>query len=207
MSNFTLKELNFTRIRQWIIEAKNKQETDPVYSFIAIWIGFNHFYATFADTNYKDFSEWTKKNMKGSQGDKAQLKYLIQKKEFVEFFDTFKFEQPTLLNLEITLPIINFLNKQCVPDGMKGKYKLSHLHINQLFEVIYQIRNNLFHGNKDPFRNIRDKELSQFGSEFMLLFISSLLSHTYGEEEDVFDIQQQAEIELVKGIAKTSTKD
>ena len=74
--------------------------------------------------------------------------------------------------------------------------------MSQVFEIIYQIRNNLFHGNKDPFRNTRDKNLSQFGSKFMLSFKSVLLSYTYGEELDAFDNQQQEEIDIVAKIAK-----
>jgi hypothetical protein len=204
MCNFTLKELNFVRIRQWIIDTKNKQDADPVYSFIAAWIGFNHFYGTFASINSKDFSAWLNSR---HPGDRAQLMYLIQTKEFVEFFDAFKSEQQELFSIEIKLPIINPLNERGVPDGVKGKYKLYDLPINQIFEVVYQIRNNLFHGDKDPFRDERDKELSCFGSEFMLLFISSLLSRTYGEELDAFDNQQQEEIEIVKRIAKGTRKD
>jgi len=204
MSNFTLKELNFSRIRQWLFDAKNKQDIDPVYSFIATWISFNHFYATFSSTNRKGFSEWLNRPR---SGDRAQLMYLIQTKEFVEFFNTFKSEQPILFSVEIKLPVIDLLNKKDIPDGVKGKYILNNLPINQIFEVIYQIRNNLFHGNKDPFRDIRDKELSQFGSEFMLLFISNLLLRTYGEEEDIFDKQHQEDIEIVKRIANRGIKD
>ncbi len=204
MSNFTLKELNFARIRQWIIDAKAKQDTDSVYSFIAAWIGFNHFYGTFASTQKKNFLTWL--NGRHS-GDRAQLMYLIQTKEFVEFFDVFKSKHQKLFSIEITLPVINPLKEQGVPDNLKGNYKLSDLPINQIFEVIYQIRNNLFHGDKDPFRDERDKELSQFGSEFMLLLTSNLLLRTYGEEEDAFDKQQQEEIEIVKKITKATPKD
>lgn len=203
MCNFTLKELNFARCRRWIIDAKAKQDTDPVYAFIASWISFNHFYGTFASTYSEDFFEWSKKNMSGSLGDKAQLMYLIQTKEFVEFINSFMSEKQKLFSIEIKLPVINPLNKQGVPDDAKGKYKLSNLHPNQLFQVLYQIRNNLFHGDKDPFRDARDRSLSQFGSEFMLLFTSSLLLHTYGEVLDIFDNQQKEEIRLFTTIAKT----
>lgn len=203
MSTFTLKDLNFARTRRWIIDAKSKQDTDPVYSFIATWIGFNHFYGTFASTNSKDFQDWSKRNMSGSPGDKAQLIYLVQSKEFIEFFKVFKSEQQKLFTIEIRLPVINLLSEQGVPDGIAGKYKLSDLQADQIFQVVYQIRNNLFHGDKDPFRDERDRDLSEFGSEFMLLLTSSLLSRTYGEVLDAFDNQQQAEIETVAKIAKT----
>lgn len=204
MSGFTLKELNFSRSRRWIIDAKSKQGVDPVYSFIALWISFNHFYGTYASSNRTDFLEWTKNNMGGNTGDKAQLLYLIARQEFVDFFAVFKTEQKDLFEIEIELPVINLLNEQGVPDNTKGKYRLEDLQIKQIFLIIYQIRNNLFHGNKDPFTNERDKRLSLFGSRFMLLFLSALLSHTYGEVLDAFDDEHQQEINDVANIAKVS---
>jgi hypothetical protein len=204
MSNFTLKELDFSRSRRWIIDANSKQDVDSVYSFIASWISFNHFYGTYASSNRADFLEWAKNNMKGSSGDKAQLLYLISRKEFVDFIDNFKTEQKELFEIKVRLPIINLLNEQGVPDGIQGEYKLVDLQIEQIFLIIYQVRNNLFHGNKNPFANERDKTLSQFGSQFMLIFLSALLTHTYGEVLDVFDDEQQQEINDVANIAKMS---
>ena len=204
MSNFTLKELNFSRSRHWILDAKSRQSADPVYSFIASWISFNHFYGTYASSNRADFLDWTKKNMKGSSGDKAQLLYIIAKKEFVDSFGVFKTEQKKLFEIEVELPVINLLDGQGVPDVIEGKYKLADLQTKQIFLIVYQIRNNLFHGNKDPSWNTRDKRLSQVGSQFMLLFLSSLLSHTYGEVRDAYNDQQQQEINDVANIAKTS---
>ena len=200
MSNFTLKDLNFSRSRRWIINAKDKQGSDPAYSFIAAWISFNHFYGTFASSNRAGFLAWSKNN----SGDKAQLTYLITRKEFADFFSMFKAEQKELFEIEVNLPVINLLNGQGIPDGIKGKYKLADLQVEQIFQVIYQIRNNLFHGNKDPFANERDKVLSQFGSHFMLLLLSTLLTHTYGEVLDAFDDEQQKEINDVANIAKAS---
>lgn len=202
MSTFTLKELNFFRCRRWIIDANSKQDTDPVYSFIASWISFNHFYGTFSSSNQVNFLVWAKDNMGGSSGDKAQLIYLITRKEFADFFSAFKAKQGELFKIEIELPVINLLNGHGVPDNIKGKYKLADLQVEQIFQVIYQIRNNLFHGNKDPFTNKRDKVLSRFGSHFMLLLLSTLLTHTYGEELDAFDDEQRKEINDVANIAK-----
>lgn len=201
---FNLKELNFTRIRRWLIDAKSKQDTDPIFSFIATWICLNHFYGTLASTNLKDFSEWSKSNMSGNNGDKAQLMYSIQTREFVEFFDAFKSKQQKLFNIEIVLPIINLLNKQRVPDDLRGIYRLNDLQTSQIFQVFYQIRNNLFHGHKDPFSDERDKELSQIGNKFMLFLVSHLLLHTTGEVLDIYDNQQQEEIEIVQKIAEAT---
>ena len=91
-----------------------------------------------------------------------------------------------------------------MPDGMEGEYKLADLDTEQIFQIIYQIRNNLFHGNKDPFTDRRDKSLSQFGSQVMLFFLSALLARTFGEVLDAFDNEQQQEINDVTNIAKAT---
>ncbi|NOH03219.1 MAG: hypothetical protein HND47_15285 [Chloroflexi bacterium] len=204
MSDFTVKDLNFSRCRRWILDANTKRDVDPVYSFIASWISFNHFYGTYASSNRVKFREWSRNNMNGSSGDKAQLLYLISRNEFTDFFNNFKTEQKELFEIKVRLPVINLLNEQGVPDGIEGEYSLEDLQAEQIFLVIYQVRNNLFHGNKDPFTNERDRRLSRVGSWFMLIFLSALLSHTYGEELDALDDEQQQEIKNVAHIAKRS---
>ena len=128
--------------------------------------------------------------------------YLVERQEFIEFFDTFRSERHDVLCLEIELPVINLLSKQCIPDSIeRRKYGLHELQTAQIFEVIYQIRNNLFHGGKDPFGDERDKELSRFGSEFMLRFVSNLLLHTCGEVRNFNDNQQLAEMRRLAELA------
>jgi hypothetical protein len=200
MSDFTLKDLNFSRCRRWIIDAKSRQDIDPVYSFIAAWISFNHFYGTYASSNRADFMKWGKNR----KGDKVQLLYLISRTEFVDFISVLKKEHKELFEIEVELPVIDLLHEEDVPAGIQGEYKLADLQIEQVFLIIYQIRNNLFHGNKDPWTNERDNTLSQFGSQFMLIFLSALLSHTYGEVLDAYDNEQQQEIKNVANIANMS---
>jgi hypothetical protein len=204
MSEFTLRDLNFSRCRRWIMNANSRQDVDPAYSFIASWISFNHFYGTYASSHRTNFLEWSRNNMNGSLGDKSQLLYLISSVEFEDFIGNFKTEQKELFEIKIRLPVINVLNQQGVPAGIRGEYLLADLQAEQLFLIIYQVRNNLFHGNKDPFKNQRDKELSETGSKFMLIFMSALLSHTYGEVLDADDNEQQQDIRDVAYIAKRS---
>lgn len=194
-----LKDLNFSRCRRWILDARDKQESDPVYAFIALWIGFNYYYGTFASSNRTDFHKYSK----GKKGDKVQWNYLIARKEFAKFFAAFRAAQKELFEIEINLPIMDLLFNRSIPENVKrGKYKLRDLQTEQIFQIIYQIRNNLFHGNKDPFVNERDKRLSKFGSQFMLLFLSTLLTNTGGEVLDLDDDKQQKEIKDIADIAK-----
>jgi hypothetical protein len=200
MSDFALKELSFARSRRWLIDAQDRRTSDPVYSFIATWISFNHFYGTYAASNAKEFEVWSKKNASGSPGDKAQWRFLVQTKEFTKLFDAFKASSPNPFDLQIQLPVIDVLTGKAAPEGLKGAYKCADLRTEQIFEVIYQIRNNLFHGNKDPFSAERDKSLSTFACDFLLPFVSSLISATGGEVLNAYDDKQREDIAKVAAI-------
>lgn len=80
------------------------------------------------------------------------------------------------------LPVTDMLNEdKKVPKGKKGTIKLESLNEDEIFQVIYQIRNNLFHGSKNPEKNSRDKELAEAACEFMIPFLIDLIENTYGE--------------------------
>ena len=96
--------------------------------------------------------------------------------------------------------MIDVLSGKAVPDGLKGAYKCASLRTEQVFETIYQIRNNLFHGNKDPFSSERDKSLSTFSCDLMLPLVSALVSATGGEVVNAYDEKQHADIATVAAI-------
>ena len=110
MSKFKLKALNFSRCRRWIIDAENRRTDDPVYAFIAAWISFNHYYSTYASSNFQKFTAWSRNNFSGSTGDKAQWNYLISSSEFAQFFIEFKKHQSSLFEIKINLPVKNMLS-------------------------------------------------------------------------------------------------
>jgi hypothetical protein len=200
MSDITLKELNFARTRGWLIDAEGRRQADPVYSFIAAWISFNHFYGTYASSNVADFDAWSNTNASGSRGDKAQWRFLVQTKQFTQFFDAFKANDEMLFSVQLQLPVMDILTGKAVPDGLTGTYKCADLNTEQLFALVYQIRNNLFHGDKDPFSSERDTLLSSFASNLMLPLVSALVSATYGEVLNAYDKKQHEEIAKVAAI-------
>lgn len=206
MSHFTLKDLDFKRSRSWILESAKQKDTDPAYSFIAAWISFNHYYGTFASTHKVTFGQWTKGNVNGSFGDKAQWMYLVAQSEFDVFFKAFRSKHESLFAREVDLPVENRLTEKAVPDGITGGKKLSDLTTRQLFDVVYQIRNNLFHGEKDPFTSQRDAVLTRLGGQFTLLLASSLISETLGEVLNFYDIAQKEQIAAVAALLQPETK-
>ncbi len=184
MCPLKLKELDFSKTRNWIGRAENEQENDPIYSFISAWIGFNYYYSTFAKAYNMDFISWIETNRK-RKGDKSQWLFLINHEEFNKFFDNFKKRHPDVFKEKISLPIENMLNGMKVPDGLSGEFELNDLKVVQIFSTIYQIRNNLFHGDKDPDKDKRDMQLSILASKFMVSFLNELIDNTYGEVKNI----------------------
>ena len=179
MCKIILKGLDKDRLTDWIQNADDKNKTDPVHSFIAAWIGFNHYYSTFAAQHVDDFNEWRIKYFKNQKGDKAEWMFLIHHDEFKRLFNRFKETEKELFENNIELPIIDELYVKSVPANRKGKLKFKELSEVELFESLYQIRNNLFHGSKNPVKNERDMELSKLSSHFMLPFLRALSESTY----------------------------
>lgn len=207
MYKFKLKELNFSRCRNWLLDGARRQTEDPVYSFIATWISFNHFYTTYAYSNLDKFRSWSNEKSDGNLMDKAQWNYLIDSKEFVQFFKEFEDRQKILFEIKVGLPIKNILFEKNIPEGYSGECKLSDLGISPLIQAIYQIRNNLFHGIKDPFQDKRDRRLSQIGCKFMLPLVCDLLIVTEGEVLDALDDIQHEEIGSIRKIAGYKVKN
>lgn len=181
MGYIKLKGLDFKKIRTWIKSAEDKQSNDPVFSFISAWIGFNYYYSTFANEYKEEFKSWANENFSGYIGNKSQWCFLVNHDGFKVFFSNYRINNKSLLEAEIHLPIKNMMSGDLVPSSTKGKYKLNDLDDEQIFSVIYQIRNNLFHGNKNPEKDKRDKKLSTLAGDFMVPFLTALINNTYGE--------------------------
>ena len=98
------------------------------------------------------------------------------------------------------MPVFNVLTGKAVPDALTGTYKCADLRPEQICYIVYQIRNNLFHGSKDPFSSDRDELLSTLACDLMLPLVSSLVSATDGEVLNVYDKKQREEIAKVASI-------
>jgi hypothetical protein len=197
-----LKGLAFTRTRNWLKKAHDCGEHDSIGAFISAWISFNHYYSTFAFENINQFRDWTRQNYGGRQGDKAELLFLVHSRGFTEFFADYKQRYPQRLNSAIVLPVTNMLKDSPVPKNVRGECKLSDLRNEDLFEVVYQIRNNLFHGSKDPMKVQRDLALCKTAAEFMVPLVAALLTGTYGEVLNAYDDSEKDLRDQIRKLAE-----
>ncbi len=187
MQDFELKALDFKRCRNWLKRANDIKDDDPVTAFISAWISFNHYYSTFASENDKAFHSWTQTHFNNRQGDKAQWVFLLNSSQFIKLFAEYRAKYPECFEVSIRLPVINMLNGSPVPQGIQGTHELKNLSDEQIFSVIYQIRNNLFHGSKDPIKSERDKHLCTIAGEFMIPFLARLVTNTGGEVMNAYE--------------------
>jgi hypothetical protein len=104
--------------------------------------------------------------------------YLIKQKEFASYLGIFSSEP--VYGESVDLPIINELTGQEVPEGRRGNFKWKNLSLEEIFAVLYQIRNNLFHGQKDALnvKKERDQKLAKAASNFMVPFLRGLMEST-----------------------------
>lgn len=186
MGGIVLKELDFERVRNWLKRAQDKQRDDAVHCFISVWIGFNYYFSTFASANQDEFKAWRKRHSVGHEGSKAQWSFLIGHDDFKAFFSSYRSQNVTAFQAKVRLPVMNMLTDKGVPKGLKGECGLNELTDEQIFSVIYQIRNNLFHGSKDPPKKKRDMELSEVAAKFMVPFLTELINNTSGEVMSIY---------------------
>lgn len=197
----TLKGLHYTRSWNWLGKAANYRKEDPISAFICVWISFNHYYSTFALEYEAKFKAWSDKHS-GKRGDKVELLFLIQSPDFTGFFEDYKKRCPQHFDVLIKLPVINMRNDAPVPKNITKAHRLSDLTNEDLFTVIYQIRNNLFHGSKDPDKEARDFTLCSMAAEFMIPLVVALLDSTYGEVLNVYDDSWQDSREQIRKLAE-----
>lgn len=177
--------LDSRRITWWLDRADDLQETDPITGFFSAWVSFNYYYCTFAfSPQHKSefITKWAKGKWPGGKdkgtGDRSQWSFLVNDDRFKKVYSGCKVTQPSLFELTVKLPIKNMQNGREIPSNKKGEYKVGDLSIDQVFAVLYQIRNNLFHGQKDPHKDERDRDLTVWGVKFLAPFMRELLKHT-----------------------------
>ena len=108
-------------------------------------------------------------------GDKAELLYFVQDNGINELLTDLNKEEP-FKSLCINLPVKSVSRNTSVPNEIVQKVELLSLPVPELFLVIYQIRNNLFHGSKDPLKSDRDNELCECAALFLFEFNKAFIA-------------------------------
>ncbi|MEZ9568509.1 hypothetical protein AB4242_06450 [Vibrio splendidus] len=148
------------RINNWHLRAKvDLDSNEPAMSFISSWIALNHIYGVYA--NHPDSTIGKK------PGDKQQVIYFSKSEEAHGLLEEVKAKEH-ISSLLVNLLVKSVLTGTKVPNCDAVKCKLIDIECLDLFLIIYQVRNNLFHGSKDPLKSKRDEELCKCFSVFLL---------------------------------------
>ena len=161
-----LDGLNWNLLNHWI--KKSEDEEEYVDKFISVWIAFNHYYATYyVDVKYEEIEQRRAENKKISIPDKAGI-FLLTENPIVQ--NTYQ-KINEQLKINITLPVVDDITGKKVPEDKADEMELASLTINEFLDVIYQIRNNLFHGRKDPGKSERDRILCEIAFKGLHLVV------------------------------------
>ena len=143
-----IDELTKERIGWWIIKARGQR--DPFVKFILYWFCFNAWLTS----------------LSGKDNDALAIKWFKNNDSFIKtcvsgFWNSPE-TQSLLRGLKNDCPVYN--NRQ----GQRGEFKSIYdvNNINEVIDVIYQIRGNLFHGTKNP-RDPRESRLVENSSKIL----------------------------------------
>ncbi|MGB0851433.1 MAG: hypothetical protein ACPGTP_09300 [Bacteroidia bacterium] len=160
-SNFNTL-VDTTKIINW--NTRSETEEDPVIIFVSSWISLNYIYSSFARCVKDEYEQW-RKSEKLRNGDKSELIFFSRTKQVEELISSLKYDSK---NYEVKLPIKSGLDRRKpVPNDIEQTVNILDLNAVDLFLVVYQARNNLFHGSKDPLECERDDQLCQVLSFFL----------------------------------------
>lgn len=158
MTNNSLIESDKELIRQWYY----KSLQDYFSAFTTLWIGFNAYYKRKFSNVPLDHKKVI--SLFGDQKHKSLYAYLMKDNNFSEAVKNLKKE------LDIR-PLIRMDNavQYKISDENKMKY---------VFEVLYVVRNNLFHGDK-KLTDERDEKIVRLSYSILSLFMKEIISRNF----------------------------
>jgi len=158
MTNNSLNESEKEMIRQWYY----KSLPDYFSAFTTLWIAFNAYY---------------KRKFPGSGGDHNMVKSLYKDPKHQNLFDN-------LLKGEDFSKAVENLMKELCSNPLRNmdtgkEYKIHDKRkMEEVFEVLYIVRNNLFHGDK-KIDIKRDEKIVKLSYQILRLFMKEIISKDF----------------------------
>jgi len=174
-----MKEEDLNKIKMWYY----KSEIDYFSSFTTLWIAFNAFYKEKFKKG-KDF-ENIKSLVEDGKWKKIYNKLLDSKENFrIDVKDLKEELDAEPLSNDKGSPKLDndkdspksLITGRAYPINVEDIHKMD-----QLFDVLYTIRNNLFHGDKSPsFFAERDQRLVKFAYKILHQYFGEILESEQG---------------------------
>jgi hypothetical protein len=176
MTRIKLKDLDLDKMERWVKSARDIRGHDDVFSFICAWIAFNYYYGIVTTENNKRIRRKFGIGEDEFIPDWLQIQYLLNDTVFPKIVSEFQMQNEKELAIIIELPITNVSSptKKDHPPSRTTDTPLIDLTPAELIDAIYAIRNNLFHGGKDPRWVPRDMRLCEQANTFLVPFVEYL---------------------------------
>jgi len=167
MTNKSFIESDKDLIKQWYYKNLPK---DYFSAFTTLWIGFNAYY---------------KRKFSGVNGDHNMVISLYTNEEYKTLFANLmenKNFSKTVKDLKEELA-----HKPLIRMNNKDKYNISdEPNIEEVFEALYVVRNNLFHGDKE-ITDERDEKIVKFSYQILKQFMKEIISRDFKIGSDRYD--------------------
>ncbi|MEW6532032.1 MAG: hypothetical protein AB1473_14435 [Thermodesulfobacteriota bacterium] len=150
---------------------------DSFAAFFFAYYPFNHYYDRFA-AHKKPSPKRYQRDDFGRVREREKLRFLADQDYFQTIYVQFQREFEPVTQDEVRLPVINMMTGESVPHEVSGDAKLSTLSAWDLFDTLYTIRNNLFHGQKRIDDHDRDWPLCAAAAQVLIAFLDHLLRNT-----------------------------
>jgi len=170
-----LKDFDPKKVENWLdLPDKYGLKHEPSVVFVCAWIAFNYIYGLYCRENRGKLLTWANKNSEAGFGDREQWEFFVQQREFENIFNDIKLGEKSkkIFQKEMPRRIIDMLwEKHYHPKkNIVGAFPLNTLNALELFDLIYAVRNNLFHGGKKA-DNPDDQLILGVAGSFLSKFI------------------------------------
>lgn len=144
-------------IREWLKRAEREEEmVDIGDKYISLYIAFSGWLS-------REFNNHVKNNNKKGLSDRDKIELFKEYTKAKEIFDELQEGDDSFKKTLVKLYEYNIKDMREVYDDIRfdGSF-------NSFVEIIYRVRNNLFHGNKNINDNKNDYELVELSYELLL---------------------------------------
>lgn len=162
---------------EWVGQARVFSGGDPAYQYICAWIAFNCYYASVTMANIRWISSSYSKHVTINRHARThipewvQLDFLKKKSPFGRMVEEVKNRNSTLFKeTRLEIPVQNLLTQEWIPSESSRDTPIMEMGHEDLLDVLYVIRNNLFHGGKERRMGSRDMNLCRQAATFLVPF-------------------------------------
>lgn len=175
-----MKDFDDRRVKEWLyLPDKYGLKHEPAVGFVCAWIAFNYVYGLYCRQYSGKLRTLAEKGSEDKIGDREQWRFFVGQPELEAIFNEIKLGKNSKQIFDVEMPkrITDLLWGHPHPKRAPvGRFSLRTLTALEFFDLLYTIRNNLFHGGKKVDNN-EDRTILEVASSSLTNFMMELLDH------------------------------